>query len=113
MKRLVGRSFLAALFVGLLTSPLFSQPSQDNGNAWFERCRTDTLPCTIYISGLLEGMTIQADLSQQKAQLCISPGMSRKQLSDIVLAYLQNNPGQRHLPFPALVVLALAPHLPC
>jgi hypothetical protein len=90
-----------------------AQPNNETGNAWLERCSANDLPCTIYISGLLEGMAVQAQLSQRPLELCVAAGMSRRQMTDIVMNYLQTNPGERHHRFPLLITVALAPHLKC
>jgi hypothetical protein len=99
----------------LVTLPALAaaQDGGNTGNEWLERCRTNELPCSIYISGVLEGMQVQAQLSKQPLELCVQAGMSRKQITSIVLKYLHDNPAQRHHPFQFIVAVALSPHLKC
>ena len=44
---------------------------------------------------------------------CLPGNVTRRQLMDVVTKYLRDNPAQRHLPAPGLVVSALEAAFPC
>jgi hypothetical protein len=83
------------------------------GNVWFEQCKTNQFICPTYIWGLVDGENLHAQLKASKPLLCLKPGMSYAQLSDVLMKFLQDHPERRHEDFRNLTLEALAPLLRC
>jgi hypothetical protein len=83
------------------------------GNTWFEACKANQAICATYIWGLVDGDNFQAQIRSSKPALCIKPGMSFGQLSDVLMKYLQDHPEERHEDFRNLTLKALVPVLSC
>lgn len=103
-------------------SPLFAQEPLNKvtifktGNHLYAACEADlNAPagliefgnCMGYIQGSVDSyMTFRAETKQSS---CLAPGVKGVQVRDMVIAYLRDNPGQRHLTASNLVVQAITP----
>jgi hypothetical protein len=64
-------------------------------------------------SGLFHGYVAGVVDAGANKWFCISPGVNRRQMSDIVKNGLENDPGSRHLEAHLLVIFYLARAFPC
>jgi hypothetical protein len=61
-------------------------------------------------SGYIWGV---ADMLLFQEEICIAEGVTRRQLSDVVMKFVQNNPAQRHKDAVLLAAAALIDAFPC
>lgn len=64
--------------------------------------------CLGFTNGLISGYQLGSP-----AQLCIPPGVSQKQIQDIVVKYVREDPSVRHLDVDLSSVLAVMVEFPC
>lgn len=128
------RRFLFLPILGCLavSQPAIAQPV--SGNSLYEACTSDdqvqTGFCVGYLIGQIEGQFLGGLLVTQRAgkevgfedfngfanqifQHCIPPDASNGQLRDVVVAYLRDNPANRHETARFLVWSAYRDAFPC
>jgi len=101
-----------------LLAPLPAQAREqaaigDSGNAFLARCGKDRPePCRAYISGIVDGLIV-AGMALKTNLICPPTGVTTSQIYDLVVAYLRDNPGLRHLRTDSLTHKALAQSFAC
>lgn len=107
--RHVGAALLA-LCAGLASA---QQPrAQDfaSGNYWVIECSQEIAPeCAAY----LQGMNDFHNEPAVPALYCIPKGVTKRQMRDVVVRHLRDNPARLHLPFARLAVDAFKAAWPC
>lgn len=86
------------------------------GNALMEKCTGPSVHgleyCFAYIAAVAD--TVRAyQVWLDLADVCLPPKLSQRQMSDIVVNYLADKPGQGKQQAASVVVLALAAKYPC
>lgn len=105
----------AGVLIVSLTTPAASQ-SFWNGNELLEICTSKSDDyCGGYIVGVFDSAlpVIEEGNSVHGFQFCAPLEVQQGQVRDIVVQWLRNNPGKRHYPAPAVVMLALSDTYPC
>ena len=82
----------------------------DTGNSLYDFCRSRSLACAGYVSGVADVMGL-TEVSGFKA--CIPRDVTRRQATDVVTKWLASNPAKRNSAAPGLVAHALADAFPC
>jgi hypothetical protein len=105
-KRLL--SIVIILFVGV---PRVSAQSYfDTGNQLYSNCTSDKSfelgVCIATVSGAY-------DMMSYLSLACGSPKVTRRQVVDVIVQYLRNNPEKRHQPAATLILPAIAAAFPC
>ena len=118
MKRLL--SLIAA--VCLAVCVLVSGPAKADfqiGNDLYENCRIeksdfDTGVCFGYLNAMADVLSKSSDRGGYLGwRACLSPGIMGKQIYDVAVQFLKNNPSQRHLSASLLVAHAFSDAWPC
>ncbi|WP_294334557.1 Rap1a/Tai family immunity protein [uncultured Sphingomonas sp.] len=96
---------MALLLTSTLTSPAQGQVSIfKTGNDLYKECSTevsntasalDFASCRSYIQGALDSYA--SARAEQSLASCYLPGVTGKQLFDVVIAYLRDHPAERHI----------------
>ena len=111
-----------ALVMALMPSSARSKTSAYNtGNTLLSMCEGqppfDVLGepyCTGYVVGIADALSIEEGVSSVWGwKACIPDSVSRRQLRDVVVKYLQNNPETRDETAASLTAAALAMAFPC
>ncbi|QAY75278.1 Rap1a/Tai family immunity protein [Sphingosinicella sp. BN140058] len=109
---------LVLLAACALLAPLPAQAREqaaigDSGNAFLDRCGKDRPePCRAYISGIVDGLIV-AGMALKTNLICPPAGVTTSQVYDLVVDYLRDNPGLRHLRTDSLTHKALAQSFAC
>lgn len=84
-----------------------------SGNAFLSQCdgTRDTM-CLGYAAGVYDGIVSAQFFSEEKG-ICFPSGMTYGQTLDVLLAWLRNDPAQRHLSMGVLSYIALRKNYPC
>jgi Rap1a immunity proteins len=95
------------------------------GNAFFALCTLASpsyQPCTLFVIGAIDGLNLTNAVLQnfgQKEMFCIPSGpgfhspVTGVQTIDLMLAYMQRHPDQRHKPTMLILIEALKEAFPC
>lgn len=104
----------AAALALLSAQPVENQAFYETGNTLHAQCadRDIQVQCHAFILGALYSATTVEELVGIKP-VCVPSGVTNGQMVDIVLAYIRDNPTQRHLPGPQLILMARAAAFPC
>lgn len=108
------------------------QIPRSSGNAFLQTCSAVDKPteamtsiemlhgniCLAYIVGLVDGVSLQVDLSRvsSHAELfpyCLSDEVGNGQLVRVLLKYIRDNPAKAHLPTATLFGMAMKEAFPC
>jgi hypothetical protein len=129
MKTLLA-SFAAILLVGS-ASPTQAQVSYSTGNDLYRDCSVppensiyyqSNAACISYIVAVNDSFVIASTVasiireepeSEQINMLCVPTGVEAGQLRDVVVAYIRNDPANRHGSAALQVYLALITAFPC
>jgi hypothetical protein len=126
--RTVYRTVLTAITLWLSTSAATTQDaSQINttGNAFFAQCAPASpsyTACIFYVIGATDGLNLTNAALQnfgQKQMFCLPSGtgfhspLTGVQTVDLMMAYMQRRPDQRHKPTMLIVIEALKEAFPC
>ena len=110
MKRL-----LIPMFITLLaSSPVRGQMA---GNALLDYCKLDSGEafwiCSSYIFGVRDSLDQQNKGENNPFAFCTTASVDGRQVLDIVVKYLEDNPKWRHFPAWSLIQRALHNAFPC
>lgn len=86
------------------------------GNDILARCEGDVADqrdCLGYVTGASDMLAAAQTVGGARPVMCQPDNVSRKQVVDIVVRYLQNNPNVRHFLGGSLVRIALMDAFPC
>jgi hypothetical protein len=90
------------------------------GNQLYDHCQNEATRslCVAYITGIAEVtqlIALKADESDVRRRLgfCRPVGVINQQVVDVVVAYLENTPKDRHLPALVNILNALHNNWPC
>jgi len=107
--------WIAASALLMSAAPLWgNEPAEiSNGNGLLDACNTKTDSfkqgeCLGFIVGLSGGIGLT-----DTRWFCTPENSNLGQSRDIIIQYLQANPGERHQPAAALATIALAKTWPC
>jgi hypothetical protein len=104
-------------FAILLALPVRAQSESydwESGNSLYELCLTEPpVKCAGYIEGIVDANNLVTASLRKSPMLCIPKGVTLRQLVDVVLQYLRDNPSDRHYAAAGEVVLALGGGFPC
>ena len=88
-------------------------PIGQSGNVFVERCgKSRPEPCRAYVSGLVDGLMV-AGIASRTNLFCLPPAVTTSQVHDMLVAYILDNPEQRHLRTDELTYRSLAGSFPC
>ena len=90
--------------------------SIESGNTLLAKCvgpPENQLICAGYTAGIYDMINLLETTSAVPKRHCFPPGVTRLQLHDVVIRYLQEHPEQRHMGAAALVSDALEDAWPC
>jgi hypothetical protein len=90
--------------------------SIESGNTLLAKCvgpPETQLICAGYTAGVYDMINLLETTNAVPKVHCFPPGVTRLQLHDVVVRYLQENPEQRHVGAAALVRDALQEAWPC
>jgi hypothetical protein len=109
------RAALALTLASLMCGPVLAQ-NYINGNQLTEWCRNSSNLAGAYSLAIHDAFSVAARLqgTQQNAfRTCVPDEVTRSQIRDVVCAYLEANPANRHWEAPVLVFNALVDGFPC
>ena len=111
----VYRRFLPAV---LSFGCLCAHAGFDTGNRLYEDCRSGNYFNRGYCGGYVTGIVDTLEALQSRGilpptALCVPEEVTKGQLADVVLKYLEQNPERRHLEAGSLVPEALNRAFPC
>jgi len=106
---------IAAIVALALAVPLPAMAGAPTGNTLFEWCNKDMAGCRTFFSGMVEGMEVMQVVYEDKVAeyWCWPDGATIAQGADIIIAYIRDNPAERHQPASALGLVALGKAWPC
>ena len=110
------RIFLVFLCAGILfhAEPSFSQAPFSTGNDFLKNCAQESADCNNYTAGMLDGMQGMAAYTKSKYDIaCGGQVVTVRQMKDILVKYVRDNPETRHLHTGVLFIEALKRAFPC
>lgn len=104
------------ILASLLAASMYGQFM--SGNSLLEICRNlnngyPSGECRAYISGAIDASTLDALAQKRTMSYCLQEGMSTRQLRDIIVLYMEGNPGIRHHGGALMIHNALVEAFPC
>jgi Rap1a immunity proteins len=86
----------------------------ETGNQLYSRCQQDRRgSCTAFVVGVSDTIeTVQSDVGR-KAVICKDEGVTKSQITDVVIKHLSDHPETRHDAAARIVILALSKAFPC
>jgi len=84
-----------------------------DGNRLYGACQEDRSACMLYAQGLLDGLAMEREVNSLPKPYCIPSNAVGDQITDVVTAYLRNNPAMRQYNAGSLVLKAMADAFPC
>jgi len=112
--------------------PSHDEQVWDSGSAFLSMCHDLGKPseelttiqmehanwCMAYINGVSDGVSLEVTLSNQSGNVallpyCVPPDVKRIQEYLVLIKYVQDNPGQAHLPTATLYGRAMKAAFPC
>jgi hypothetical protein len=113
-------TFLIALIACLAPQQSLARntPSASTGNNLLQACRSDKGSidwwfCVGYLEGAHSAMGMDSAVGKAALGNCPPDGVTKGQLFDITVQYLDRHPETRHLPAVALIAKAWAGAFPC
>lgn len=85
----------------------------ENGNNLLSACEDETFACLAFIRGSYSGFRNGLDLAGAPQLICPPEGVTMRQTRDVVLAFLNDNPAERHGDAAALTIVAMMKAFPC
>lgn len=88
------------------------------GEEIYQTCRSkddnSRQACAAYVCGAMDAWSADYILNRRKTySICLPVGTTCRQLADVTLKYLEENPGQRSTAASGLVGMALKQAFPC
>ena len=94
---------VAAFFAASLVGPVQAKMTTGNDLKQY---------CTVAPNGLCAGYVAGVTEATQ-ALFCFPPGVTKRQIRDVAVTYLNNHPERLHLLAPSLVINAMRNAFPC
>ncbi|GAC1574538.1 MAG: hypothetical protein NVS3B5_04890 [Sphingomicrobium sp.] len=105
--------------LGIATPALADADMLDqSGNAFLQNCADQTpgyhpVECSTYVLGFNEGIDVSQQAEAFGVKLCIPKQATAGQLTDVILAYIESHPADRHQPTKLLAYYALGQAYHC
>jgi len=115
---------MRTLIAGLLLAASCGSYGADamTGNDFYELCKPNAGPCIMYVIGLTDGLLLGAgfggvggdfEKASRAAGYCTPKNVSYKQMTDVVIKHLKDNPATRHEILPTLAIISWRAAWPC
>lgn len=106
------KELLAAVALLMVAAAAHAEEDLTSGNWWLEGCKRDSdALCSGYVIGMME----MHDLSRPSDQWlwCLPKGVTPRQVTKVIVRYMNNHPADLHQRFVILASLALNESFPC
>lgn len=77
------------------------------GNEFVRQCENSRVACTLYVQGVNDALLTATIGTDRDVPYCIPARATPDQLLNVVLNFMERNPGQMHREAPALIASAL------
>lgn len=101
------------IYLSIVSNQNHSLAAYMTGNDLYKYCKAETSGlkslCAGFVSGVSDAFTMMSD----GKGICVPKRVTVNQLIDIVVNYLEDNPGKRHHEASTAIFVALATEFPC
>jgi hypothetical protein len=102
--------FLVTTFVGTI----HAKAAWQSGNGLYQYCTAQQeMLCYGYVEGILDMTLFAEETMRLRYSICTPQGVTSRELVDVVVKYLKNNPEKRHFTAAGEVWGALSEAFPC
>lgn len=113
-------SAVAAFALGLASSPGVAQETDSSSGNWlYAKCTSrssnllDFGECLGMIQGVLDGVTADHMIAGRPVPFCIRANVTKGQLRDVVIKFMEDDPSIRDQSAAAIVLFAVIGAFPC
>jgi hypothetical protein len=109
-------SFVATMAI-LLVSHSQALAYFIDGNQLYDECRseraTSQMSCLGFTSAIADALEVGFNIEGQFLKACLPERVTRGQIKDVILSWIERNPKDRHVPAILLSYVALREAFPC